>query len=156
MSWAVRLMPLYTFTVWTGTTLLSLPFMEGFYYDTEEEKWVSWWSCLACDTVLLNNFCIHEFVVLNCWLHWLSEYTSLRLCSITGVLKPVCDGWQALLYRRLWIPVPRNNRTWDGGLGEQNLIPCQAASQPAVAQLWWDSKGEVSLYRQAVRSKICM
>jgi len=101
-------------------------------------------SCLTYGTASLNNFRIHEslsFALLIAVTPWIP---SLRLWSIIGVLtSPVSDCWQALLYRRLWIPVPGINRTWDGGLGEQDIIPCQAASKPAVAPLWWHSKGEV-------------
>ena len=101
-------------------------------------------SCLTCGTASLNNFHIHEFLSFALLIAVTPWIPSLRLWNTIGVLtSPVSDCWQALLYRWLWIPFPGSNRTWYGGLGEQDLVPCQAPSQPAVAQLRWHSKGEV-------------
>ena len=101
-------------------------------------------SCLTCGTASLNNFRIHEFLSFALLIAVTPWIPSLRLWNMNGVLtSPVSDCWQALLYRRLWIPVCDSNRMRDGGLGEQDLVPCQAPSQPAVALLWWHSKGEV-------------
>ena len=101
-------------------------------------------SCLTCGTASLNNFRIHEFLSFALLIAVTPWIPSLRLWNMNGVLtSPVSDCWQALLYRWFWIPVPGSNRMWDGGLGEQDLVSCQASSQPAIAPLWWHSKGEV-------------
>ena len=93
---------------------------------------------------ITEHFRIHEFVSFALLIAVTPWIPSLRLWNTVGVLtSPVSDCWQALLYRWLWIPFPGSNRTWYGGLGEQDLVPCQAPSQPAVAPLWRHSKGEV-------------